>query len=310
MDIRRIHEYALQREYEGGHGSGGGNRAQDSFVRRQALVISGTDSENSAADLILEEPLEIRLNGDPFAVVMRTPGHEVELAIGFSLTEGLLESYDDVLSVVFCPDTEEEAQANVVDVRLRTCAGAETHPGFTPLRARTRTIPSRSGCGLCGVQVLEDIEQWLAPLDPGPVIDVDEIVRLNRWMSEQQSLSRTTTGAHAAALAQIGGAPIMVREDVGRHNALDKLIGAAAIQKIDCAHCVVLLSSRVSFEMVQKAARARIPVVVGVSAATSLAVDLAGRLNCTLVGRLRGPNMVVHSHPERIRITTEVPADG
>lgn len=155
--------------------------------------------------------------------------------------------------------------------------------------------------------MMEDLDRRVSPLPEGGEFPVSSIVKLQRRMSEQQNLWRLTGGAHAAALAKSDGEVLVTREDVGRHNALDKVIGFAMLQGIECQDCMALLSGRSSFEMVQKAVRARIPVIVGVSAPTSLSVDLAERLGCTLVGRLRGAKMVVYTHRERIVAPSSTP---
>lgn len=256
-------------------------------ARRAALSVADDSPTPTAVDLAVEEPLEIRLDGEPYAVVMRTPGHELELAAGFCLTEGIVDSFDEVLSIAHCRENE-----NVVDVHL---AG-----GRSPRRERRRTLPSRSSCGLCGVRLLADVERTLSPLSDGPSVALADLARLPRRMAERQGLWRVSAGSHAAVLARSDGEVLALREDVGRHNALDKVIGCALLRGMVAQECVALLSGRISFEMVQKTARARIPILAAVSAATSTAVDLAERLNLTLVGRLRGATMTVYTHPARL----------
>ena len=245
-----------------------------------------------------EEPLEIRVNGTPYAVIMRTPGHELELATGFCLTEGVIDSYSQIIHIGFCAEAGENS-GNVINVL--TATGGEGGGGLSPRRNAARTLPSRSGCGICGVRMLDDLNLSLTPLEAGPAVKASALVGMQYLMLEHQRLFKSTRGGtHAVMLARVGGGLVVVREDVGRHNAMDKAIGFALQNGIDCRDCVALLSSRISFEMVQKAVRARIPVVAAISAATSLAAELASRTGCTLVGRLRDQDMFIYTHPHRI----------
>jgi FdhD protein len=245
--------------------------------------------------VIVEEPLEVRVNGTPYSVLMRTPGSEIELAVGFCLTEGIVDSFEEIESVGFCPDAAIGAE-NVVNVLAKPVAGRGGGPIDLPPRSRV----ANTSCGVCGVRTIDDLETRLTRLPPGCAVHADTIIELQYIMSDRQTLSRLTTGTHAAALSGTDGRLHVVMEDVGRHNALDKVIGYAMLHAIDLASCVALLSGRISFEMVQKAVRAGIPVVAAISAATSLAVNLARRFDCTLVGRLRGRSMTVYTCPERI----------
>jgi len=276
---------------------------QETHTARPVLQLDDRCAVERDDLVIVEEPLEIRHNGAPYAVIMRTPGHEMELVAGFCLTEGLVDSLSQILSMGFCAEAEDQMD-NVANV---ICSPDPTGPGScsgscgTPVAPRgPRALASRSSCGICGTRMIEELDHHVSPLPEGGEFPVSNIVKLQHRMSEQQRLWRLTGGAHAVALARSDGEVLVVREDVGRHNALDKAIGFAMLQGINCRDCMVLLSGRISFEMVQKAVRARIPVVIGVSAATSLSVDLADRLRCTLVGRLRGERMVIYTHPGRI----------
>ncbi len=266
----------------------------EQYVELPALHLKDGAKTSEDVPLVVEEPLEIRVNGSPYAVVMRTPGHEMELACGFCLTEGIVDSFTDILSMGFCPDETGEMK-NVVQVIVKNAPQEdERSPG-------PRALSSMSSCGLCGVRMLEDIGRRLFPLEGGPQIKADDLVKMQYEMLKRQDLFRTTRGgAHAVALADAGGGIIVVREDLGRHNAMDKVIGHAMMNGIDCRRCVALISGRISFEMVQKAVRARIAVVAAISAATSLAVNLAERMGCTLAGRLRDRDMVIYTHPSRI----------
>ena len=267
-------------------------------VIRKALKIKEETTLETDVKLIVEEPLEIRIESVPYAVLMRTPGDEIELAAGFCLTEGIVDSFREIASIDFCADETEDIRDNIITVKLAPDVLAAGSKGRRP---EARSIQSRSSCGLCGVRMIEDLRLALIPAPENTVFSAEAIVRLQHRMSERQELSRHTTAAHAAALADAEGRILTVKEDVGRHNAMDKAIGYGMQNGVDFNRCMMLLSGRISFEMVQKALRAGIPLVTAVSAATSLSVKLADQYGCTLVGRLRDERMTVYTHPERIR---------
>lgn len=263
----------------------------DQFSQRSALRIENNSSSDEEVYLAVEEPLEIRVNGEPYAVVMRTPGNEIELAAGFCLTEGIVDSLSDIMTMGFCPDADETK--NIVNMVVREKSDKNCS-------SSARSMASRSSCGICGIKMLGDLEKELSPLSSGIKIGAHDLEAMQAEMWKHQDLFRRTKATHAVCLASADGKMLAVREDVGRHNAMDKVIGFAMLNGIDCTGCAVFLSSRISYEMVQKAIRAKIPVVAAVSAATSLAVDLAGRFDCTLVGRVRDDGFVVYSGASRI----------
>ena len=270
------------------------------FIEKGALRVRGGAGSEEVVPLVVEEPLEIRINGAPYAVLMRTPGSEVELAAGFCMTEGIVDSFAEIASIGFCPDAEENS-CNVVEVFIKGGTASSEAGGTLDTR---RAMESRSSCGICGARTLDDIQKKLSPVTGGTVVDAGWLVALQYEMLGRQELFPLTRGGtHAAALAKPGGEVIVVREDLGRHNALDKVIGFAMINKIDLENTVALLSGRISFEMAQKALRAGIPVVAAVSAATAMAVELAERMGCTLIGRLRDDDMIIYTHPERVRLS-------
>ena len=250
--------------------------------------------------LVTEEPMEIRAGGPgqepvPVAVTMRTPGHDFELAVGFLLTEGLLASPADVADVRYCrlPEGEEQLY-NVVTVGLRTPFD---------LGDRQRTLHANASCGLCGKQSLDQIEVLAPPVGPGPVVPASVIGRLPTSLRAAQRVFDTTGGLHAAGLADRSGTLGSVREDVGRHNAVDKLVGEAALDgRLPLCDAVLVVSGRVSFEIVQKAAVAGVPMVCAVSAPSSLAVDAATRLGMTLIGFVRDGGFNVYSHAGRVDV--------
>ncbi len=222
---------------------------------------------------------------------MRTPGEDFDLAAGFCLTEGVVESYGGIIHLGYCGEAGGEA-GSVVNVLTDSEA---------PKPRPDRAMESRSGCGICGVRILDDLRLRVPVLESGFTIEASSLASMQYHMLEQQRLFKSTWGGtHAVALAHRDGQLIVVREDVGRHNAMDKVIGCAIRSGIDCGKCAVLMSSRISFEMVQKAVRAGITLVAAISTATSLAVELAESSGCTLVGRLRDDDMYVYTHPYRV----------
>ena len=264
----------------------------DRFIERSARRTRDGIPTDEAVPLVVEEPLEIRVNGAPYAVVMRTPGNEFELAAGFCLTEGVVDSHSEITHIGFCSEAGANS-GNIVNVLT------DTGVGHSP--RRSGALASRTGCGICGVRMLDDLEIGLNRLSDGPAVSASALVAMQYAMFERQELFKATWGGtHAVMLARAGGDIIVVREDVGRHNAMDKAIGWSMENGVDPRDCVALLSSRISFEMVQKAVRAGIPVVAAISTATSLAVELAERTGCTLVGRLRDRDMLVYTNPGRI----------
>jgi FdhD protein len=223
---------------------------------------------------------------------MRTPGHDFELAVGFCFTEGLIRSPDDLDTVAYCLAGEGEQEYNVVTVKLRQ---------RVDLAGRGRSFVANASCGLCGKTALDDVEQHCDPVGPGPVLARSVIGTLPNRLRDAQTVFAATGGLHAAARFTAAGDLVAVREDVGRHNALDKLIGHALLEReLPLGDDVLMVSGRVSFEIVQKAAMAGIPIVCAVSAPSSLAVDAARRFGQTLVGFVRGESANVYTHPERL----------
>jgi FdhD protein len=261
-----------------------------SIVRWDGAVARAASDELAA-----EEPLEIRVRGRAISVTMRTPGHDEELAGGFLLTEGIVRRREDILKVEHCGRNEE---GNVVNVLL----APEVPVDFARL---TRHVFASSSCGLCGKASIDAVRGHFPPIDPngGDLrIDAAVLASLPGMMRQAQASFDRTGGLHAAAVFDARGTMIVLREDVGRHNAVDKVIG----------HClrngpapldrhVLLVSGRSSFEIMQKALAGRVPIVAAVSAPSSLAVQFAADSGQTLVGFLRGERMNVYAHPQRIR---------
>ena len=233
-----------------------------------------------------EEPLEIRLEGpsgqaEPVAVTMRTPGYDFELAVGFLLGEGLLADQSDLRTVKYCDLPEGDLQAyNVVTV-------ASLRP--VEVAGRRRRAVVNSSCGVCGTATLDELKDRCPPVPAGERVSADLLTGLPARLHSRQRVFSETGGLHAAGLFDTSGSPVAVREDVGRHNAVDKLVGWAAMRRrLPLTRSVLVVSGRVSYEIVQKAAVAGIPVLVAVSAPSSLAVETAKALDMTLAGFVRG----------------------
>jgi FdhD protein len=268
-------------------------------ARRRVQHVTADDAVARPETLVVEEPLEIRVNGTPITVTMRTPGSDIELAQGFLLTEGVITRRDDVLTVRYCkgagPDNVNTY--NVLDVTLA--------PGVAmPDVDVTRNFYTTSSCGVCGKASLEAV--WVSsrhcPGDEPSTVSAQMLSTMPEKLREAQKVFASTGGLHGAALFGVDGTTLAVREDIGRHNAVDKVIGwALEADRIPLANTVLLVSGRASFELTQKAVMAGIPVLAAVSAPSSLAVDLASQSGLTLVAFLRGDSMNVYTRPDRIQ---------
>ena len=250
--------------------------------------------------LATEEPMEIRVVGpgeesQPVAVTMRTPGHDFELAVGFLRTEGIIHAFDDVATVRYCDMPEgEEQQFNIVTVDLRV--------PYLPT-GPARTFGINSSCGVCGKATLDQVELECPIIGPGPHVPASLIASLPHRLRQAQRLFEQTGGLHAAAVFDVAGELGCLREDVGRHNAVDKVVGHAFLaNQLPLGDAILQVSGRVSFEIVQKAAMAGIAVLTAVSAPSSLAVEAAARFGMTVAGFVRNGTFNVYSHPERIAL--------
>jgi|SRR5579875_196442 FdhD protein len=251
--------------------------------------------------LTVEEPFEIRIAGRSLAVIMRTPGHDFDLALGFLLTEGVIAGAGEVLAIEDATDADGLPLANVVNVSLRKSEQSEA------LVSRQATFERHfavsASCGLCGKNSIDDLMLSLPPLEQGDVrFSPASIYDLPAKLRAGQSVFSHTGGLHAAGLFAEDGELCLLREDVGRHNAVDKIIGHGMRHgDFPYARHLLLVSGRTSFEILQKALLARIPCVAAISAPSSLAVELANQAGITLIGFLRGREMNVYTHPERVR---------
>jgi FdhD protein len=266
--------------------------------RRRVLRIREGATGHRADTLVAEEPLEIRVGGRPLAITMRTPGDDFALATGFLVSEGVLAAADEVASVVYCAGATSDGgnTYNVVDVTLA--------PGVPPPDITLeRNVYTSSSCGLCGKASLDAVRTAtrMPPGDPQrPTLTPPLLSALPERLRAAQAVFDRTGGLHAAALFSEDGELLDVREDVGRHNAVDKLVGRALRDGLlPLAGRILMVSGRASFELVQKAVMAGIPVLAAVSAPSSLAVDLAAESGLTLVGFLRGTSMNVYTGESR-----------
>ncbi|MEY8017215.1 formate dehydrogenase accessory sulfurtransferase FdhD [Mycobacterium servetii] len=263
-------------------------------VQRLTADTSTTRSDT----LVVEEPLEIRVNGSAITVTMRTPGADVELAQGFLLTEGVIARRGDVHSIRYCGGRDDDG-ANSYNVLEVTLARGVALPDLDV----TRNFYTTSSCGVCGKASLEAVRlsSRFHPGADGATVAAATLRAMPRQLRAAQKVFHSTGGLHAAALFSAEGAVLAVREDVGRHNAVDKVIGwALERERVPLAASVLLVSGRASFELTQKAVMAGIPVLAAVSAPSSLAVSLAEESGITLVAFLRGDSMNVYTRADRI----------
>ena len=253
-----------------------------------------TADEDRAAT---EEPLEVRLNNRPFAVIMRTPGADPELAAGFLLAERVLMSADDLGAIEYCTDPKAEHPENIVNVTLAGSAVAR----LDAVLAERRQVTTNSSCGMCGRLTIESLRLELPALGRAWTVQGSVIAGLPGTLRAAQKTFDETGGLHAAGLFTTDGRLTTFAEDVGRHNAVDKVIGRMLMrEELPLSQYLLFVSGRTSFEIIQKAFLAGIPVVAAVSAPSTLAIDLAEETGVTLVGFVRGDGFNVYAHPERI----------
>jgi len=276
----------------------------DSPVRRSTVgvrvqVVDAGVGHERPDRLVTEEPMEIRAHGPgqapgPVSVTMRTPGNDFELAVGFCVSERVVAHPHDIASVAYCVSNDAPQEYNIVTVTTRTPIDLEAH---------RRAFVSNASCGLCGKTTLDQVEAACEPITSEVHVAHSVLVALPDRVRAEQAVFDATGGVHAAALFTAAGDLECLREDIGRHNALDKAIGWAALaRRLPLHDSVLIVSGRVSFEIVQKAAIAGIPVIGAVSAPSSLAVQTAARLGITVVGFLRGDHFNIYSHPERVDV--------
>jgi FdhD protein len=274
-------------------------------VEASVVVIEDGRAASREDRLATEEPLEIRLRAGSerrtVAITMRTPGNDFELVAGFLHNEGVVTELADLRGMSYClsDEVDPDQQYNIVNVELASA-------GLPALDRLERHFTTTSACGVCGKANLDALHlRGVRPLAGDVLVDAATIVALPEKLRAKQRVFETTGGLHAAALFDRSGSLVAVREDVGRHNALDKLIGWAILNRRPLGESLVLVSGRSSYEIVQKALAAGIPIVCSVSAPSSLAVDVAREFGVTLVGFLRGSRFNVYTHASRIRTRVE-----
>ena len=266
----------------------------DSTTTRAVLRYDDGVTRDGPDELVGEEPMEIRVRGRAISVTMRTPGHDDELAVGFLLTEGVIRSAADVLRVDPC---ERNEFGNVINVLL----APDVHVDFDRL---TRHVFASSSCGLCGKANVDAIRGQFPPITSGLAVSAEMILTLPDRMRQTQTTFDRTGGLHAAALFDAAGELLVLREDVGRHNAVDKVVGHALGRGLlPLSDTVLMLSGRASFEIMQKALAAGIPIVAAVSAPSGLAAEFADESGQTLVGFVRGRRLNVYAGRQRVRTT-------
>jgi FdhD protein len=269
----------------------------ESFRTVERVLVDGALRRPGVDLAAVEEPLQVCLHGEPFAVIMRTPGAEIELAAGFLLSERVIDGLDDVGTIEHGGCTGPVEAQNLVNVHLARRAASRL-PGIL---ADRRQVTTASACGLCGRRTVESLRSGLPPVSPGGRLTAAVLRELPQSLGDSQVVFRETGGLHAAGLFDFGGRQTIVAEDVGRHNAVDKAVGRMLLDgRLPLASHVLFVSGRSSYEIVQKAFIAGIPIVASVSAPSTLAIDLAAEAGITLAGFVRGDRFTVYTHPERI----------
>jgi len=251
--------------------------------------------------VVTEEPLQLMLNGDELSVVMRTPGQDVELALGLMFAEGIARSLDDIRLVRISAESGETEDRIRVDASLVESNQIDIQLVHAPRRKPERSMLSSSACGVCGAVLIEDLRRDLALLPAGPVVDPSALPGLVERLRSGQGVFERTGGLHAAGLFTARGELICMREDIGRHNAVDKVVGRLLLDGgLPARDTVLVVSGRAGYEIVQKSITAGMPVLAAVGAPSSLAVALSREFNQTLVGFLRGERFNVYAAPDRL----------
>jgi FdhD protein len=267
--------------------SGQGKHTESYQVIRCASGVC----RSSLHELIGEEPLLIRIDEKPYSVVMRTPGEELFHAAGFCLGDGIADSPDDFLTIAHCKDLDP----NVIDIRLKPERREKIHDVL-----ERRSFVSQTSCGICGKEMVRDLYQILTPAENGFRVEINRIFDCIDKLSEKQKLYRRTRGSHAAMLLDRRLEVISFAEDVGRHSALDKAIGKVFLARTLPEAAILILSSRISYELVQKAARAHLPIMIGMSRPTALAAEMGRALNMTLACTAKESELIFFCGEDRI----------
>jgi len=265
---------------------------------RQVRVVRTADGSRGESDAVaVEEPMEVRVNGASFAVIMRTPGSDRDLAAGFLLAEDVVRHVDEIGTIEYCQDAEEEARDNIINV---TVTGGAVERLQSRLGER-RQVTMNSSCGMCGRRTIESLRAHVQSVKGTWKVPAAVISSLPDRLRAAQSVFDSTGGLHGAGLFDLQGNLQISAEDVGRHNAVDKIVGRTLLAgKHPLDESLLLVSGRTSYELVQKALVGGVPLIAAVSAPSSLAVDLAENAGITLCGFVRGQSFNIYAHPERI----------
>src|SRR5687768_393176 len=261
------------------------------------VVVSRNGSADRRDLVAVEEPMEVRVNGASFAVIMRTPGADRDLAAGFLLAEDVIRTADEIGAIEYCQDVTDEGRDNTINVTVIGDAVAR----LTERLGERRQVMMTSSCGLCGRRTIESLQARVASVDGVWTVSADVVASLPDRLRQSQAVFESTGGLHAAGLFDRSGILQLSAEDVGRHNAVDKIVGRTLLAgKHPLSQSLLLVSGRTSFELVQKALLAGIPLIAAVSAPSSLAVDLAEQSGITLCGFVRSRQFNIYSHRTRI----------
>ncbi len=266
----------------------------ESSIERPVIRWKASGASRQPMALLAEEPLAIRVEGRPYAVVMRTPGEEIAHVAGFCLGEGVIDRLADTVAIGLCDDENPNVVTVTLTPERRAASGAILE---------RRNYISQSSCGICGKELVRDLEQLLTPVPDGAAVALPAALTAMEEMAGRQRLRELTRAAHAAALFDAGGGLLALAEDIGRHNALDKAVGRALMAGSLPRAVLLCLSSRVSYELVQKAARARIAAILAVSRPTELAVALAAGLNMGVACLEPEGGVCVFCGPRRFGLT-------
>ena len=251
--------------------------------------------------VVTEEPLQLLLDGRPLSVIMRTPGEDIELALGLLFAEGIARSLDDIRQLRISAESGEAESRIQVDASIVESNQVDIHLAHEPRRKPERSMLASSACGVCGAVLIDDLRRDLARLPPESTVDAALLPGLVERLRSGQGVFERTGGLHAAGLFDSSGELICMREDIGRHNAVDKVVGRMLLDgRLPAGDTILVVSGRAGYEIVQKSITAGIPVLAAVGAPSSLAVALSREFNQTLVGFLRGERFNVYAAPERL----------
>jgi FdhD protein len=266
-------------------------------ARQVHVVRLGGGSRGESDAVAVEEPMEVRVNGAPFAVIMRTPGSDRDLAAGFLLAEGVVRNVDEIGTIEYCQDAEDEARDNTLNVTVT----GDALPRLEARLGERRQVTMNSSCGMCGRRTIESLRTHVKNVKGSWTVAAAVISSLPDRLRAAQSVFESTGGLHGAGLFALNGDLQLAAEDVGRHNAVDKIVGRTLLAgRHPLDQSMLLVSGRTSFELVQKALLGGVPLIAAVSAPSSLAVELAEDAGITLCGFVRGSSFNIYSHAERI----------